>query len=230
MGRRDELAAGLAGVRGRIAAACALAQRPADSVTLVVVTKTFPAADVRLLASLGVHDVGENRDQEAAPKAAECDDLDLVWHFVGQLQTNKAGSVARYAHVVHSLDRVRVVDAVSRAADAAARVVTGLVQVNLDERAGRGGARPEDVPAVADRIAAAPGLRLGGVMAVAPLDAPPAPAFARLLEVAARLRADHPGATWVSAGMSADLEAAIEHGATHVRVGSAILGERPPGG
>lgn len=228
--RTEELAERLRVVRARIDAACARAGRSADEVTLVVVTKAFPASDVRLLASLGVRDVGENRDQEASRKVRQCADVDVVWHFVGQLQSNKARSVARYADVVHSVDRVRLADALSRAATSAGRSVTALVQVSLDDGPGRGGSRPGDVAAVADRVASAPGLVLGGVMAVAPLGADPRPAFARLARVSDALRATHPDATWVSAGMSADLEAALEHGATHVRVGSAILGERPPDG
>ena len=228
--RTEELAERLRVVRARIDAACARAGRSADEVTLVVVTKAFPASDVRLLASLGVRDVGENRDQEASRKVRQCADVDVVWHFVGQLQSNKARSVARYADVVHSVDRVRLADALSRAATSAGRSVTALVQVSLDDGPGRGGARPDDVAAVADRVASAPGLVLGGVMAVAPLGADPRPAFARLARVSDALRTTHPDATWVSAGMSADLEAALEHGATHVRVGSAILGERPPDG
>jgi len=228
--RTEELAERLRVVRARIDAACARAGRSADEVTLVVVTKAFPASDVRLLASLGVRDVGENRDQEASRKVRQCADVDVVWHFVGQLQSNKARSVAGYADVVHSVDRVRLADALSRAATSAGRSVTALVQVSLDDGPGRGGARPDDVAAVADRVASAPGLVLGGVMAVAPLGADPRPAFARLARVSDALRTTHPDATWVSAGMSAGLEAALEHGATHVRVGSAILGERPPDG
>jgi PLP dependent protein len=228
--RSEELAERLQVVQDRVDAACARAGRSADEVTLVVVTKAFPASDVRLLAALGVRDVGENRDQEASRKVRQCADVDVVWHFVGQLQSNKARSVARYADVVHSVDRVRLADALSRAATSAGRSVTALVQVSLDDGPGRGGARPGDVAAVADRVASAPGLVLGGVMAVAPLGADPRPAFARLARVSDALRTTHPDATWVSAGMSADLEAALEHGATHVRVGSAILGERPPDG
>lgn len=226
--RRDELAANLAAVRERIAAACAAAGRDPAELTLIAVTKTFPASDVRLLAGLGVSDVGENRDQEAAPKAADCADLPLRWHFVGQLQTNKCRSVAGYAAVVHSVDRERLVGALSRAAVAAGRTVTALVQVALDDDPGRGGAPVRQVPALADAVAAAPGLRLGGVMAVAPLGADPDPAFARLAEVAAAVRRAHPDAAIVSAGMSGDLEAAVRRGATHLRVGTALLGGRAP--
>ena len=233
--RSDELASSLARVRGRIERACAGAGRDPAEVTLVVVTKTFPGADVARLAALGVTDVGENRDQEAAAKAAALADLDLRWHFVGQLQRNKARSVAGYADVVHSLDRPGLAQALDRGAEQAGRRIQVLVQVDLgridevDETAagGRGGARPDAAGALADEVAATSALVLKGVMAVAPLGVDPTEAFARLAEVAARLRADHPQATWVSAGMSGDLEQAVLAGATHLRVGSAILGHRP---
>ncbi|MFE9101431.1 YggS family pyridoxal phosphate-dependent enzyme [Actinomadura geliboluensis] len=227
--RRAELAEGLAEVRARIAAACAAAGRDADEVTLIAVTKTFPASDVRLLAGLGLTEVGENRDQEARPKAAECADLPLTWHFVGRVQTNKARAVAGYADVVHSVDRPRLAAALSDAAARAGRTLRCLVQVSLDEAAARGergGAAPAAVPELADAIAGAPGLRLGGVMAVAPLGADPLPAFTRLAEVAAEMRRNHPDARIVSAGMSGDLEQAIACGATHLRIGTALLGGR----
>ncbi|HET6728520.1 MAG TPA: YggS family pyridoxal phosphate-dependent enzyme [Jiangellaceae bacterium] len=234
MTRRDQIAAGLAAVTARIERACRRVGRDPAEVTVVVVTKTFPAADVRLLADLGVRDVGESRDQEAAPKAAACADLGVTWHFVGKLQTNKAVSVARYADVVHSVDRIRLVDALDRAAWAAGRELRCLVQVSLADgprdSAERGGAAPADVPALADRIAAAHSLRLAGVMAVAPLRGDPDDAFSRLTRVAETVQTRHSAATWVSAGMSGDLEAAVAHGATHLRVGTAILGARPPAG
>ncbi len=229
MSRREEVAANLAVVRDRIAAACAAAGREPAEVTLVAVTKTFPTEDVRMLAELGVLDVGENRDQEARAKAAALQDLPLRWHFVGRLQTNKCRSVARYATVVHSVDRAGLVAALGRAAHDAGRRLTVLVQVALDDDPTRGGARPDDVPALADAVAADHRLVLGGVMAVAPLGADPGRAFARLAEVAAAVRADHPTATAVSAGMSGDLEAAVRNGATHVRIGTALLGGRRPG-
>ncbi|MDX6743067.1 YggS family pyridoxal phosphate-dependent enzyme [Actinocorallia sp. A-T 12471] len=228
MTREEELADALEGVRERIALACDKAGRDPSEITLVAVTKTRPASDVRLLAGLGVTDIGENRDQEAGPKAAECRDLPLTWHFVGRLQTNKVKSVLRYASVVHSVDRPRLVSALSAEAADRAEPVRCLVQVSLDppDADGRGGARIEDVPALADAIAAAPGLELGGVMAVAPLGEDPAPAFARLADVAARIRTAHPSARIVSAGMSGDLDEAIACGATHVRIGTALLGGR----
>jgi PLP dependent protein len=225
--RRHELAHNLARVRERLAAACAEAGRDPAELTLVGITKTWPADDVRLLAELGLTDVGENRDQEAAPKHEACAGLPLRWHFVGQLQRNKARSVAGYADVVHSVDRLRLVDPLAGAAAAAGREVTALVQVDLDAGPdpARGGARPEEVADLAAAVAAS-GLALGGVMAVAPPDEDPDRAFGRLEEIAAALRSDHPGATIVSAGMSGDLEAAVRHGATHVRIGTALLGRR----
>jgi pyridoxal phosphate enzyme (YggS family) len=227
-GRRDELSHRLAGVCERIAAACTAAGRDPAEVTLVAVTKTFPASDVRLLYGLGVHEVGENRNHEAAPKAAACADLSpgLTWHFVGQLQTNKAASVVRYARVVHSVDRPRLVHALAEQARKADRVITCLVQVSLDTVPGRGGALPAQIPEVATAIAAEESLVLGGVMAMAPLGMPPAQAFAPLPAMAAAVREIRPEATMISAGMSGDMEAAIAVGATHVRVGTALLGDR----
>jgi len=228
MSRRDQLAEGLAQVRTRIASAARAAGREPDAVRLVVVTKFWPASDVGLLAGLGVADVGESRDQEASAKVAECAGLDLRWHFVGQVQTNKAHSVATYADTVHSVDRGRLVEALSRGAAEAGREVGCLLQVSLDGDTSRGGALPDELPALADAVEAAPSLGLRGLMAVAPLGADPGEAFDRLAAAAQRLRMDHPAARWVSAGMSGDLEAAVAAGATHVRVGSAILGDRPP--
>ena len=226
--RRAALAANLAEVRQRIAAACAAAGRDTDGVTLIAVTKTHPASDVRLLASLGVTDVGENRDAEASPKAAACKDLDLTWHFVGQLQTNKCPSVARYASVVHSVDRARLVRALGSAARRAERVVRCLIEVSLDGDPARGGAVAADVPGLAEAIASESGLVLSGVMAVAPLGMDPSAAFADLIVSAAVVRAVNPAATMISAGMSGDLEAAVEAGATHLRIGTALLGVRGP--
>jgi pyridoxal phosphate enzyme (YggS family) len=228
--RRGEVERGLAAVRERIAAACQHAGRSPDEVTLTVVTKFFPASDVRLLAALGVHDLGENRHQEAEEKAAETADLRLRWHFIGSLQSNKAAAVAGYADVVESVDRPKLLRGLDRGAAERGAVLDCLVQVSLDPpaaRAGRAGALPADVPALAEQVAAAEHLRLRGVMAVAPLGEDPAAAFARLADVAAAVRRIEPAATWVSAGMSGDLEQAVEAGATHVRVGSAVLGPRP---
>jgi PLP dependent protein len=229
--RREELASALARVEQRIEEACRAAGRRRSEITLIAVTKTYPASDIRLLAGLGVTDIGENRDQEASAKVAECADLDLTWHFIGQLQTNKARSVVRYADLIHSVDRSRLVTVLSREAVRAGREVGCLVQVSLDPptpegTSGRGGARPEEVLDLAGQIAAAEGLRLRGVMAVAPLGGDPAEAFARLREIARAVQAEHPDAGIISAGMSGDLAEAIACGATHVRIGTALLGRR----
>lgn len=232
--RADDLAANLRAVRARISAACVAAGRPEDAVSLTVVTKFFPASDVALLAGLGVAAVGENKHQEGQDKRPAVAALrgrdDLRWHFVGGLQSNKAAAVAGWADVVESVDRVKLVRGLSRGAADRPEPLLVLVQVSLDPPGaadGRAGARPEDVPALAESVALAPGLVLGGVMGVAPLGGDPAEAFARLHEVAETVRRDHPGADRVSAGMSGDLEEAIAAGATHVRVGSAVLGPRP---
>jgi PLP dependent protein len=227
-GRRNELAARLHDVRARISAACAAVGRSPGEVTLIAVTKTYPVSDIRLLSELGVADIGENRDQEAAPKAAECAaiGLRLTWHFVGQLQTNKARSVAAYADVVHSVDRLRLATALGSRARAAGRTITCLVQVSIDGDPDRGGAFGDQISQVADALGAEDSLTLGGVMAVAPQGMPPGMAFGKLREVAEVMRARHPGAVMISAGMSADLEAAIGAGATHLRIGTALLGGR----
>ncbi|WP_408899152.1 YggS family pyridoxal phosphate-dependent enzyme [Nocardioides sp. R1-1] len=226
--RAEQLRNRLAEVRDRIARAATDAGRAPDDVALVVVTKFFPASDVRLLAGLGVTDVGENRHQEAEAKAAQCADLGLRWHFIGGLQSNKAAAVAHYADVVESVDRPALVPRLARGAADAGRVVEVLLQVSLDPpgRDHRFGADPTGLPALADEVARTPELRLRGLMAVAPLDDDPALAFARLAGIRADFLSRHPDATILSAGMSGDLEAAITVGATHVRVGSAILGSR----
>ncbi|MGB8942004.1 YggS family pyridoxal phosphate-dependent enzyme [Streptomyces sp. NBC_01283] len=233
--RKSQLAANLAEVEERIAAACAAAGRKREEVTLIVVTKTYPASDVRILSELGVRHVAENRDQDAAPKAADCSDLPLSWHFVGQLQTNKVRSVVGYADVVQSVDRPKLVTALSAGAVRAERELGCLIQVALDAeengRGERGGVGPGGIEELAGLVAQAPGLRLDGLMTVAPLTGPYAgrqqAAFERLMEFSTLMRATHPAANMVSAGMSADLEQAVAAGATHVRVGTAVLGVRP---
>lgn len=226
MTRRDELAAGLAETEQRIVAACSAAGRQREEITLVVVTKTYPASDVDLLAELGVVDVGENRHPEAGDKAAAVS-AHLRWHFLGGLQTNKAGAVARYADVVHSVDRVKLARSLSRGATAAERSLTCLVQVDFSATdPGRAGVIPSGIGEIADTIAAEPGIVLGGLMTVAPLGDDPAPHFEHLAQLSARLRQDHPDATIISAGMSGDFELAIAAGATHLRIGRSILGER----
>jgi pyridoxal phosphate enzyme (YggS family) len=228
--RDQELASGLDRVHQRIDAACSAANRTPDEVTLVVVTKTFPAADVKRLAALGVRDIAENRHQEAQAKVRECAGLDVCWHFVGRLQSNKAAAVAGYATAVHSVDRHALVRPLSRGAHAAGRTVECLIQVSLDDSNAthRGGARPEQLSELGAAVQDADALTLRGLMAVAPQGVDPESAFARLADIAQEFRTEHPRATWLSAGMSGDLEAAVRAGATHVRVGSAVLGLRPP--
>ncbi|WP_328882245.1 YggS family pyridoxal phosphate-dependent enzyme [Streptomyces sp. NBC_00299] len=233
--RKGELAANLAKVEERIAAACAAAGREREEVTLIVVTKTYPASDVRMLSELGVRHVAENRDQDAAPKAAACSDLPLAWHFVGQLQTNKVRSVVGYADLVQSVDRSKLVTALSKEAVRQEREVGCLIQVALDAGEGargeRGGVAPGGVAELADLVANAPGLRMDGLMTVAPLsgeyEGRQQAAFERLMDLSTDLRRAHPTANMVSAGMSADLEDAVAAGATHVRVGTSVLGVRP---
>jgi pyridoxal phosphate enzyme (YggS family) len=234
--RTAELAAGLIAVRARVSEACVAAGRTPDDVTIIVVTKTYPVDDAVALTALGVHDLGENRDQEAAAKQRDWAERVAVeasgsrWHMIGQLQTNKARSVVQWADVVHSVDRPGLINALNDAMRRSERAepLDVLLQVGLDNGAGRGGAAPDAVAQLAEAVAESEHLRLRGVMAVAPLGGSAREAFARLAEVAASVRVDHPGATWISAGMSGDLEDAIQAGATHVRVGSAVLGERAP--
>lgn len=235
--RRAQLVQGLGRVRARIADACAAAGRSTSSVTLVVVTKTYPASDVAVLASLGVRDVGEAREQELRDKRALLDPVDgpatgelgegVRWHLLGRLQRNKARSVGRLADVVHSLDDPRLVAPLSRGATEVGWTLGCFVQVSLDDDPGRGGVVADRLLPLADEVAGTDGLRLLGVMAVAPVGVDPDEAFGRLRVLADSVVAAHPGATAVSAGMSGDLEQAVAHGATHLRVGAAVLGDRP---
>jgi pyridoxal phosphate enzyme (YggS family) len=229
----SELAGRLAHVDAQIAAAARAAGRDPAELTRIVVTKFHPAAIVHELHALGVRDVGENRQQEFSAKVDEVGALPgLTWHFIGQVQTNKAKAVRAAASVVplvvHSVDRARLADAL--ASDGSGSPLEVLLQINLTDDAGRGGAAPGDVDRLAEHVTAAPGLRLRGVMAVAPLDEPPARAFARLRECADIVRKVDPEATWISAGMTADFAEAIAAGATHLRIGTAITGPRPDRG
>ncbi|GAB4076641.1 YggS family pyridoxal phosphate-dependent enzyme [Nostocoides australiense] len=226
--RVEEIRAGLAAVEERITAACAAAGRAREEVTLIVVTKTFPASDIRILAGLGVRDVGENKVQEAHAKAEAAAYDGLRLHLIGQLQSNKAAEAARLADTVHSLDRPKLVAALAHGRERAglAEPLRVLIQISLDGDPERGGAPRDTIPALAEAVLAQPLLRLGGVMAVPPLAADPAAAFADLAGLAAAVRRSAPEADWISAGMSADLEAAVAAGATHLRVGTAILGSR----
>lgn len=209
-----------------IADAAAQAGRDPLSITTVVVTKFQPVELLRELAALGVADMGESRHQEAQGKAAELAGLDVTWHFVGQLQSKKARQVAAYTRVVHSLDRDSVIDALASVDPP----VDGFLQLNLTDDPGRGGVAEADLERTAERILARPGIRLRGVMAVAPAEGPPRAAFARVRAASERLMALAPDATDLSMGMSGDYRDAILEGATHLRIGSAITGLRPPAG
>jgi pyridoxal phosphate enzyme (YggS family) len=227
--RRGQIAGGLDDVRGRIAAAAAECGRDSADITLVVVTKTWPVSDLEVLLDLGVDDLGENKHQEAEEKAAALAGRGVRWHFVGQIQSNKATKIAAYADVVHSVDSVRVAQRLNAGAHARDREVECLIQVSLDARSEeehRGGIQPADIDELAHTIETAGRLRLAGVMGVAPLGGDPVAAYRRLVQASRDLTATYPDATVVSAGMSDDLEEAVKAGATHVRVGSAVLGER----
>jgi pyridoxal phosphate enzyme (YggS family) len=234
--RSAEVEAALTNVQARIATACHAAGRAEEAVRLIAVTKTFPAEDAALLTDLGVVDLGENREQEAGPKAADLHELrpdaTVRWHMLGRLQRNKARAVARWAAEVQSVDSDRLVDALDKAVRAARDAgdrttdLDVLIQVSIDGDPTRGGAQLDTLMPLADHVARSGELRLRGLMAVAPLTITPDEAFGRLAEAAGRLREDHPEAIEISAGMTGDLEAAITHGSTCVRVGTALLGTR----
>lgn len=228
----DAIAGRLSVVRQRIATACAQAGRSPSDVTLVVVSKTWPAADVAVAAGLGETQFGENRSAELAEKAAELAGLDLTWHFIGQIQSRQAASIGHFSDVVHSVDRAKVLAGLSRGAQQAGHGLDCFVQVDLDyldpqaQHRNRGGVAPDQVLPLAGQLAATPGLTLKGVMTLPPPKVEPARSFAELAEISARLRQEFPTATAISAGMSHDLEAAIQAGATHIRIGTAVFGER----
>ena len=229
--RRGELLDNLTAIRQRIATAAQASGRQAAEISLVVVTKYFPASDIRLLAELGVSDVGENKHQEAQAKVADCVGVPVRWHFIGGMQSNKAAAIARYADVIHSVDRAKLVPRLDQGAEGREAPLEVLIQVSLDPQGApntdRQGVDPDQVGDLAELVARSANLVLRGVMAVAPLGQDPKPAFEELAAIGRDLSMEHSGATWISAGMSTDLEVAIAAGATHVRVGSGILGPRP---
>lgn len=233
----SDLGARLSAIDAKIADAARLAGRDPAEITRIVVTKFHPAELVRELHALGVREVGENRQQELSAKSEALREVqgsdepltDLRWHFIGQAQTNKAAAIRRSADAVHSVDRDRLADALHRAAEDDS-ILDVLVQVNLTDDPGRGGVAPEAAAALAEHVLTLPSLRLRGVMAVAPLDEEPASAFARLRRIADGIRSLDREATWISAGMTGDFVEAIQAGATHLRIGSAITGPRPDRG
>jgi len=218
----------LADIDGQIADAARAASRDLSSITRIVITKFHPASLVRELYALGVRDFGESRHQEAQPKIAELADLDARWSFVGQLQSKKARQVRAYCHAIHSVDRDSLISALE--SDDSATPVDVFVQVNLTDDAGRGGVIPRELDAFVDRVANASGIRLRGLMGVAPLGEDPRPAFAALRSLSERVGAQHPNAQALSMGMSEDFTDAIAEGATHLRIGTAITGKRPDHG
>ena len=220
------LADRLAEVQGSIADAARDAGRSPSEITTIVVTKFQPAALVADLAALGVRDVGENRHQEAQAKATALAELGLRWHFVGQLQSKKARQVRSYATAIHSVDRPALVDAL-RSEEAS---VDCFVQVNLTDDPARGGVAAEGLLPLVEHVLETPGLRLRGLMTVAPLGEPARPAFARVRLLSERIRDMAPQATDLSMGMSHDFREAILEGATHLRIGTAITGNRPVAG
>jgi len=222
----ESLTERLAGVRAQGVDAAREAGRDAAEITTIVVTKFHPASLIRELAALGVRDVGENRQQDAGPKAAELRDLDLAWHFIGQLQSNKVRAVLEYADAIHSVDRESLAAAIA----AAAVPVEVFLQLNLTDDAGRGGVALADLEALAGRVLETPSMLLRGVMAVAPLGEEPRAAFARVREASDRLRLIAPAADALSMGMSGDFREAVLEGATHLRIGTAITGIRPGAG
>lgn len=229
------LAQRLARVDAEIADAARAAGRDPSSLTRIVVTKFHPASLITALHDLGVRDIGENRQQELTAKIGEVGTLaGMHWHFIGQAQTNKARALRAAASAVpltvHSVDRARLADALDAAAGPVDPVLEVLLQVNLTQDPGRGGVDPADVEGLAAHVAGCASLRLRGVMGVAPLDEPPASAFARLRACADTVRSVRPDATWMSAGMTADFADAIAAGATHLRIGTAITGPRPVAG
>lgn len=227
--RRTELSRRRTALLQRVASAAAAAGRRPEDLTIITVTKTFPASDIALLHELGVLDVGENRAQELASKLAALQELpppSLRWHFIGQLQGNKAALVARECFALHTLDRGALVGPLDRAALRAGRRLEVFLQLSLDGDPRRGGIAEDEIASLADAVAACSGLRLAGLMAVPPLGAAPRPAFARLRAASDRLRVSHPDAVALSAGMSADLEDAVIEGATHLRVGTDLMGSR----
>ena len=228
MSRLDELSLNWTQTTAQVKSACLAANRNFSEVTIIAVTKTWPAADVDLLAHLGVTNVGENRDQEAAAKKLEVQASNLTWHAIGQVQTNKAKSIVQWADAVHSVDRIELVHALAKVMPTRNRPLDVFIQINLDPdvRQERGGLRDGDVLELAEQICAIPGLNLMGVMGVAPVNEDAAQAFAALERSSLQLRQHMPAAQYISAGMSADYEIALKYGATHLRLGSVILGHR----
>ncbi len=227
MNRTEELADNLKQINERIAQACQNSGRSDSEVTLIAVTKTYPPLDVDLLASLGVKNVGENKDQEAREKHLAVKSQ-LNWHFVGQLQTNKVKSVVNYAAYIHSVDRIRLATEIDKLSAKVSKKMKIFIQVDLGgDDPNRGGVVGEQLFELAAAVTALANLNLVGLMAVAPLGQAPTAAFERLSQIRGEFVKTYPQASQLSAGMSEDFEEAISFGATHLRIGSLLLGVRP---
>ena len=218
--RRSEITSNLQAVRDEISKAVASAGRSLDEITLIAVTKTFPASDVEILRDLGITHFGENRDSDAAPKAST---VAGTWHFQGQIQSNKLKSITTWANVIHSLDEIRHFEVIEKSAPYPLDI---FCQVSLDGSEGRGGVSEQKLYELAQAIEKSATHRLLGLMAVAPLGVDPSAAFSKLSAIHKAFMADFPKANKLSAGMSGDYKEAIAHGATHIRIGSSILGSR----
>lgn len=242
--RQAELAERLSALRTRLARAARSAGRDVAEIQFLPVTKYFPVRDILILRRLGCGDFGESREQEASNKAAEiaanaqCGEsaTPIRWHMIGRVQRNKARAVAGWAYAVHSVDSMKVAAALERGSTEALaggrrlEPVRVYVQVSLDGDAERGGVdvgRQDLVDELCAAVDRSPGLQLVGLMGVPPLGAEPGAAFARLAEERRRVQLRYQQRLGLSAGMSGDLEAAVEHGSTCVRVGTALMGPRP---
>ena len=219
--RRDEITRNLQEVKERISSAAKSAGRDPAEIQLIVVTKTFPISDIEILRELGESNFGENRDQEAGPKAEA---ISATWHFQGQIQSNKIKSICQWADVIHSISSEKEILKFAQSP----RKHQVFLQVSLDGQEGRGGASQTDLTQLADLVNQSNNLELLGLMAVAPLGVEPIKAFADLAQINQGFASQYPNSKYLSAGMSGDFEAAIKYGATHVRVGSSILGSRSP--
>jgi len=224
MNRTSEITANLNDVKAKIASAALKAGRDADEITLIVVTKTFPVSDLKILYSLGVREFGENRDQEAAEKVEKLPS-DINWNFQGGIQSNKLKSITTWAGCIHSVDKLKYAQIISEQNTGKPKEI--FIQVSLDQPPeSRGGVDPEKLIDLASELTKLPGISLKGLMAVAPLDLPEEQAFLKLKEIQADFVAVFKDAKYLSAGMSGDYEMAISYGATHLRIGSSILGNR----
>jgi pyridoxal phosphate enzyme (YggS family) len=224
MNRTSEITANLNDVKAKIASAALKAGRDADEITLIVVTKTFPVSDLEILYSLGMREFGENRDQEAVEKVAKLP-TDINWNFQGGIQSNKLKSITTWAGSIHSVDKLKYAQVIAEQNTGKPKDI--FIQVSLDQPPeSRGGVDPKKLIDLASEITKLPGISLKGLMAVAPLDLPEEQAFLKLKEIQADFVAVFKDAKYLSAGMSGDYEMAISYGATHLRIGSSILGNR----